>query len=48
MEYWKIVTRKGGVVIAKDAKDYNLGNSRHQSFMQLLNLDAYKEGIQIG
>lgn len=47
MEYWKIVTRKGGVVTAKDAKDYNLGNSRHQSFMQLINLDAYKEGIEV-
>ena len=48
MEHWKIVTRKGGVVTAKDAKDYNLGNSRHQSFMQLINLDAYKEGIEVG
>lgn len=48
MEYWKIVTRKGGVVTAKDAKDYNLGNSRHQSFMQLINLDAYQEGIEVG
>ncbi|HBE19214.1 MAG TPA: ATP-binding protein [Cyanobacteria bacterium UBA11149] len=48
MEYWKIVTRKGGVVTAKDAKEYNIGNSRHQSFMQLINLDAYKEGIQVG
>ena len=48
MEYWKIVTRKGGVVTARDAKDYNLGKSRHQAFMQLINLEAYKEGIAAG
>ncbi|WP_414529239.1 AAA family ATPase [Nodularia chucula] len=45
MEYWKIVTRRGGVVTAKDAQDFNLGKSRHQAFMQLINLDAYNEGI---
>ena len=48
MEHWKIVTRRGGVVTARDAKDYNLGKSRHQAFMQLINLDAYKEGIAVG
>ncbi|MEH2244381.1 AAA family ATPase [Nostoc sp.] len=48
MEHWKIVTRRGGVVTAKDAKDYNLGKSRHHAFMQLINLDAYKEGIAVG
>lgn len=48
MEHWKIVSRKGGVVKAKDAKDFNLGKSRHQAFMQLINLDAYNEGIIAG
>ncbi len=48
MDNWKIVTRKGGVVEARDAKDFDLGKSRHQSFMQLMNLDAYKEGINVG
>ncbi|MBW4674992.1 MAG: ATP-binding protein [Desmonostoc geniculatum HA4340-LM1] len=47
MEHWKIVTRRGGVVKVRDAKDYNLGKSRHQAFMQLINLDAYKEGIAV-
>jgi predicted ATPase len=47
MEHWKIVTRRGGVVTVKDAKDFNLGNSRHESFMQLINLDAYQEGIAV-
>jgi predicted ATPase len=48
MEHWKIVTRRGGIVTARDAKDYNLGKSRHQAFMQLINLEAYKEGIAAG
>lgn len=45
MEHWKIVTRKGGVVTVKDAKDFNLGKSRHDAFIQLINLEEYKEGI---
>ncbi|MEB3148670.1 MAG: AAA family ATPase, partial [Sphaerospermopsis sp.] len=45
MSHWKIVTRRGGVVSVKDAKDFNLGKSRHEAFMQLINLDAYREGI---
>ncbi|MEG5031766.1 AAA family ATPase [Microcoleus sp. AT3-D2] len=47
MENWKIVTRKGGVVTVIDAKDLNLGKSRHQAFMQLINLEEYSEGIKI-
>ncbi|WP_414577984.1 AAA family ATPase [Anabaena sp. CCY 9402-a] len=45
MEHWKIVTRRGGIVTARDAQDFNLGQSRHQAFMQLINLDEYREGI---
>ena len=47
MEHWKIVTRKGGIVTAKDVKEFNLPKSRHQAFMQLMNLDAYREGIAV-
>jgi len=47
MEHWKIVTRKGGVVTVKDAKDLNLGKSRHQAFTQLINLEEYNEGINV-
>ncbi|MFB2876292.1 AAA family ATPase [Floridanema aerugineum] len=47
MEHWKIVTRQGGVVTARDAKDFNLGKSRHQAFMQLINLEEYAEGIKV-
>ncbi|MHC5822611.1 MAG: AAA family ATPase [Nostoc sp.] len=48
MEHWKIVTRRGGVVTVKNAKDYNLGKSRHEAFMQLINLEAFQEGIAVG
>lgn len=42
---WKIVTRHGGVVTAHDADEFNLGKSKHQAFTQLINLDAYAEGV---
>ncbi|MGL5061300.1 MAG: AAA family ATPase [Microcoleus sp.] len=47
MEHWKIVTRKGGVVTVKDAKDLNLGKSKHQAFTQLINLEEYTDGIKV-
>jgi len=47
MGHWKIVTRKGGVVTVIDAKDLNLGKSKHQAFMQLINLEEYSEGIKV-
>ena len=49
MQYWKIITRKGSLITATDATDYEeLSGSRHRVFTQLLNLPAYTEGIQIG
>jgi hypothetical protein len=42
---WKIITRDGGVVTAHDADEFNLGKSKHQAFTQLINLDAYAEGV---
>jgi AAA domain, putative AbiEii toxin, Type IV TA system len=49
MQYWKIITRKGGLVTATDATDYEeLSGSRHKVFTQLLNLPAYTEGIRVG
>jgi ABC-type Na+ transport system ATPase subunit NatA len=49
MQYWKIITRKGSLVTATDATDYEeLSGSRHKVFTQLLNLPAYTEGIQVG
>jgi energy-coupling factor transporter ATP-binding protein EcfA2 len=44
MDNWKIVSRHGGKVIAKDASDYDLGKSKHRAFTKLLNLTAYRKG----
>jgi AAA domain, putative AbiEii toxin, Type IV TA system len=49
MPYWKIITRKGSVVTATKASDYEeLSGSRHKVFTQLINLPDYTEGIQVG
>ncbi len=47
MEHWKVVSRNGGIVSTKDAKEYNLGKSRHESFKQLIQLTDYREGIKV-
>lgn len=46
-KYWKVVTRKGGVVSTHDAEDLNISASSHKAFLQLLNLEEYKEGIGV-
>jgi ABC-type dipeptide/oligopeptide/nickel transport system ATPase component len=45
-ENWKLVTRKAGVVSTHNATDFNLGKSKHEAFTQLINLDAYAEGVE--
>lgn len=42
---WKIITRNGGKVVANDALKLGLGRSRHERFAQLINLDAFQDGI---
>ena len=42
---WKIVTRKAGKVMIKDASDYRIGESRHDAFLQLIQLEEYNGGI---
>jgi predicted ATP-dependent endonuclease of OLD family len=44
-DYWKIVTRKGGIVTTKDAKSLGFDKSKHKAFLQLLNLEEYQEGV---
>ena len=44
-KYWKVVTRQAGKVMTHDASELNLGKSKHEAFIQLLNLDEYTEGI---
>jgi predicted ATPase len=45
-EYWKLVTRKGSVVQAKNATEYGIGKSRLQAFTQLGNLPEFSVGIE--
>lgn len=46
-EWWKVVTRRRGVVSVKDAKTIPAltTGSKHERFFQLLNLREYEEGI---
>ena len=43
---WKIVTRKGSAVTARDAAEFNFDKSKHKAFTQLINLDLYSEGVE--
>ncbi len=45
-DHWKIVTRKGGKIKTLDAKEFNLGESHHDRFLNLVNLPQYKTGIE--
>lgn len=47
MEYWKVVSRRGGVISTKDAKEYKLGKSKHEAFKQLIQLSDYRKGIKV-
>jgi predicted ATPase len=42
---WKIVTRKGSLIETHDAKEFNLGKSHHDRFMNLINHPLFKQGI---
>jgi len=44
---WKLVTRTKGVVKTRDASELNLGRSKHDAFMQLLQLEEYHTGSEI-
>ena len=43
---WKIVSRKAGVINTFDASDFNIGNSMHDKFIQLINLPQYSSGTE--
>ncbi len=45
MSYWKIITRKGSVVKALEDRELNLGKSKHEFFMQLMQLDEFAQGV---
>jgi predicted ATPase len=45
--HWKLVTRKGNVVSAHDVTELEINPaSRQKAFLQLINLEEYREGIQ--
>lgn len=43
---WKLVTRTKGVVSTHSPEKYNIGNSKHDAFMQLIQLDQYQTGLE--
>ena len=45
VSYWKIITRKGSVVKALEADELNLGKSKHEVFMQLMQHDEFTQGV---
>jgi len=45
-DYWKLVQRKAGTISTIDAKGLNLGDSKHERFLRLINLKQYRQGVQ--
>jgi hypothetical protein len=46
INYWKVVSRNGGIISTKNAREYKLGKSRHEAFKQLIQLEDYRKGIR--
>jgi predicted ATPase len=44
--YWKIVTRKAGLVTVKDSKDFHISESRQKAFIDLINVLENNEGLE--
>jgi len=45
--YWKLVTRTKGVVNTHNAEEYKIGKSKHDAFMQLIQLEQFQTGMEI-
>jgi predicted ATPase len=43
---WKLVTRNKGVVNTHSANKFKIGKSKHDAFMQLLQLEEYQTGLE--
>ena len=41
---WKLVTRNAGVIKTHNIDEFNIGNSRHSAFIQLIQLEEYQTG----
>ncbi|MEM0999585.1 MAG: ATP-binding protein [Bacteroidota bacterium] len=46
-DHWKLITRQAGKVFARDASELSLGKSKHDAFLQLINLEQYRTGIEL-
>jgi energy-coupling factor transporter ATP-binding protein EcfA2 len=44
--YWKIVTRKAGLIVVKDAKDFHISESRQKAFIDLINILETDEDLE--
>lgn len=44
---WKLITRKGSVVTAHDISEFDFGKSKHEAFMQLIQLEQFQTGMAI-
>ena len=44
---WKLVTRTKGIVKTHSPEEYNIGKSKHDAFMQLIQLEQYQTGLEI-
>jgi hypothetical protein len=44
-KHWKVVVRQGGRVTTLDAAALGIGKSKHEAFIQLINSQAYREGV---
>lgn len=43
---WKLVTRKSGAIRVHNVEEFNIGNSKHDAFMQLMQLEEYQTGSE--
>lgn len=41
---WKLVTRNKGIIRTHNPSEFNIGSSKHDSFMQLIQLEEYQTG----
>lgn len=45
LENWRIIVREGGCIRAHKASDFRIGDSKHEAFMQLMQLESYRTGL---
>jgi ABC-type transport system involved in cytochrome c biogenesis ATPase subunit len=43
---WKLITRNAGAINTHDVAKFNIGKSKHEAFMQLIQLEEYQTGTE--